>query len=234
MPVTRHTTRGVVGAACGAALLAACSTLPPPAAPNHGTVSASGMPAPSASTPAPQAAAPHPPSAPASPGGTPVCTADQLQLERAGNDAAMGHRAFAFKYTNVSTQACSLGGYPQVQALDGDGNPVPGIAAVPATRSYLVPAASGSGPQAVAPGGSLWFVLTWSVVPSGNTPCPGMAAIQIAPPPANAVGDTSSALGTGAVAPSATPVPAGKMFDQVSAVCDGIHVMPLRAAPNQS
>ncbi|HEX7382454.1 MAG TPA: DUF4232 domain-containing protein [Nevskiaceae bacterium] len=235
MPVNARIALGVIGTACGAALLAACSTLPP-AAPNRGTVSTSGMPAPATSTAVPAAAAqpPAPISNPSS--GPSPCAADQLQLERAGNSAAMGHRAFAFKYTNVSGQACTLGGYPQVQALDANGNPVAGISSVQATRSYLVPSAAGSGPQPVAPGGSLWFVLTWSVVPSGNTPCPGMAAIQIALPPANAstAANAFPASGSSVAPPAAAAIPQGRMFNQVSSVCDGIHVMPLRAAPKQS
>ncbi|TAM10718.1 MAG: DUF4232 domain-containing protein [Nevskiaceae bacterium] len=146
-----------------------------------------------------------------------TCTAAGLRLDPAGRDAGMGHRALAFRYTNASPRPCSLGGYPEVRALDVGGKPLAALAAIPATRatrSYLVPDGDAA-TRVVQPGQGLWFAVTWSVIPHGNAPCPAMAALRITPPGAGTA--------TGGVV-----VPA------ISSVCAGLHVLPLRTTPTES
>lgn len=162
------------------------------------------------------------------------CQAAQLKLERAGNDAGMGHRRFGFRFTNISDNACQLGGYPQVQALDSANKVSTDINVIHATHSYLVPKGDAR-TQALAPGTSLWFVVTWSVIPHGNQPCPGMAALRIAPPLSGATpalaGTPQAPAGNTDVPQPAPATTTGTVFPQVSSVCDGLRVLPLRAAP---
>lgn len=193
----------------------------------------------------PRGAAPGNPSSAA---GAPDCSAAQLELQRAGNDAGMGHRAFAFRYTNTSSTACMLGGYPQVQALDGDGTLVPDINVTHVTHAYLVQD-NVAQMQKLVPDASLWFVLTWSVIPHGNMPCPGMASLRIAPPRSALVAPLASqakapAEGSSTLTPSRDTTtaggvdsgfgPRGEVLPQLSNVCDGLRVLPLRSAPPPS
>ncbi|HEU0197637.1 MAG TPA: DUF4232 domain-containing protein [Nevskiaceae bacterium] len=221
MPLKKFAT--TTAALSGAAFLAACAVTAPQALTPDTTVGSG------ATLAATTSALPS----------APPCNAAELQLARAGNEAAMGHRAFAFRYTNISQTTCALNGYAKVVALDASGATSTAIPVVHATGGYLV-ASTGQAAHAMSPGHSLWFVLTWSVIPRGTAPCAGMAALRIALPGARRAPSTPAAGGAAAApathqTPSATTAPTvGQTFEQVSSVCNGIHVLPFRTRPTHS
>jgi len=135
-------------------------------------------------TPAPMpTATPHDatsaPSAPAVIG--PTCRPDQLTLAIKFLGAATGNVGEMAHFTNHSTVACSLYGFPGAQLLNAQRDPM--ITHTHwQTSAYLYTTQPVSHVQ-MAPGAAAYFVVEWEDVPSGSaTSCPLASYLEVTPP----------------------------------------------------
>jgi hypothetical protein len=107
----------------------------------------------------------------------PSCLRNQLGVRANGTNGAAGTIHGAWLFTNLSAKACDLDGYPGIQLYGRRGRPIPTT-----VKRNLPPAPSH---VKLLPGGSATFYSSYSDVPSGSTPCPTSAVIQITPPNAS-------------------------------------------------
>ncbi len=150
------------------------SATTPPAATSTGTTAATATTAASAPT-----------ATPAPSGGTPItsttCQPDQLTLTLHFASGAAGHIGQMGQFTNHSSSACTLYGFPGAVMLDAQHNPMT-THALWETSAYMF---SNQLKQTVhlAPGGSAYFAVTWSDVTIGSqTTCPTSAYLSVTPP----------------------------------------------------
>ena len=106
------------------------------------------------------------------------CLRNQLGVRANGINGAAGTIHGAWVFTNVSTTACGLDGYPDIQLYGRAGRPIPTT-----VKQNLPPAPSH---VKLLPGGSATFYSSYNDVPSGSAACPTSAVIQITPPNASA------------------------------------------------
>ncbi|TMK90483.1 MAG: DUF4232 domain-containing protein [Actinobacteria bacterium] len=106
------------------------------------------------------------------------CLRNQLGVRANGINGAAGTIHGAWVFTNVSTTACDLDGYPDIQLYGRAGRPIPTT-----VKRNLPPAPSH---VKLLPGGSATFYSSYNDVPSGSAACPTSAVIQITPPNASA------------------------------------------------
>lgn len=112
---------------------------------------------------------------------TTTCQPNQLTLTIHSSQGAAGHIGQQAQFTNHSNSACTLYGFPGAQMLDAQHNPMT-THALWETSAYMF---SNQFKQTVhlAPGGSAYFAVTWSDVPSGSaTSCPVSAYLAVTPP----------------------------------------------------
>lgn len=108
------------------------------------------------------------------------CHTAMLSLSQGPVDAGAGNRVGTFLFTNEGDVACTLHGFPGVQLLDANNNPLPTNVDWGGGWMQNQP---GPSTVAVAPGGSARFLMHWGVVPVGTgTTCPTSAAIAVTPP----------------------------------------------------
>lgn len=162
-------------------LVAGCGSSPQGRAPSGATSTATPAPATTATpsgtptaTPAPPVAAPSPTAAPPASGATSRCLVSQLSLSVGAGNAAAGTVGRPFILTNTSQATCALFGYPGLQRLGGDGQPMP-------TRVVWTP---GVVEQTVtlAPGASASFLAWWHDQTGYATPCPTSDRVEVTPP----------------------------------------------------
>lgn len=108
----------------------------------------------------------------------PSCLRNQLGVRANGIDGAAGTIHGAWVFTNLSTKACDLDGYPDLQLYGRAGRPIPTT-----VKRDLAPAPTH---VKLVPGGSATFYSRYSDVSSGPGTCPASSVIQITPPNANA------------------------------------------------
>jgi hypothetical protein len=122
-----------------------------------------------------QAAAALPP-----PGTAPACTAANLSLKFAGEDAGAGQRWDTFAVTNRGTSACSIQGFADVRLLGDNGQPAPGV-----TVEQSLQEGPGAGPAErleLAPGKRAVFYMHWTPIQSGEEACPHVIRLQVTAP----------------------------------------------------
>ncbi|MDP9299593.1 MAG: DUF4232 domain-containing protein [Actinomycetota bacterium] len=106
------------------------------------------------------------------------CLRDQLGVRANGINGAAGTIHGAWVFTNLSTMACDLDGYPDLQLYGRAGRPMPTT-----VKRNLPPAPSH---VKLSPGGSATFYTSYSDVSSGSHACQTSAVLQITPPDAAA------------------------------------------------
>ncbi len=108
------------------------------------------------------------------------CVTASLAGSVEGSSGAAGTIELTFALRNVSTAACSTGGYPGLQLIDGSGNQLPTNSVQGGGLSFEQVAPSS---LSVPVGGSVWFNVGYSDVTTGSeTSCPAAAQIQVIPP----------------------------------------------------
>ncbi len=124
----------------------------------------------------------------ANPDGLPVvgsepderCRSAGLTVGLVGTDAGAGNVVATLRLTNTTAQTCTLFGYPGLQLLDGQGNPLPTHAVWGGGWFSNDPP---PGTVALAPGASAQFRLHWSQIEvGGETTCPTSERVEITPP----------------------------------------------------
>lgn len=107
------------------------------------------------------------------------CTADQLQLARVRGGAAGGNVAVTYSFTNISSETCSLRGFPNAQLLDASKRPLP-IQVLQQTSSIIfnVPIQT----VVLAPQASAYFIVEWADEASAGQTCPSGSYLSISPP----------------------------------------------------
>jgi hypothetical protein len=113
-----------------------------------------------------------------------TCQSSQLGLVAAGSQGTAGHLGIQYKFTNTSTQTCTLSGYPNGQLLDANRSPV----ATHVTDATQGPLFNQQTVQTVtlAPNGNAYFVINWSDVPDSSAPgCSQAIYLLITPPGAS-------------------------------------------------
>jgi uncharacterized protein DUF4232 len=108
----------------------------------------------------------------------PSCVRNQLGVRANGINGAAGTIHGAWVFTNLSTKACDLDGYPDLQLYGRAGRPMHTI-----VKRNLPPAPSH---VKLSPGGSATFFTSYNDVPSGSHACQTSAVIEITPPNATA------------------------------------------------
>ena len=114
------------------------------------------------------------------PGSTPACTAADLSLKFAGEDAGAGQRWDTFAVGNRGRAACSIQGFPQVRMLAEDGTPAKGV-----SIEQTLQQGPGAGPAErieIAPGGRALFYLHWTSIQSGGETCPHVTRLDVTVP----------------------------------------------------
>ncbi|HEX7025310.1 MAG TPA: DUF4232 domain-containing protein [Gemmatimonadales bacterium] len=111
------------------------------------------------------------------------CHTWQLQPELGEIGAAAGNRKVVFVLRNESQIACTLYGYPGMQMLDGQGNPLPTHVIRGGGYTFTdVPPAT----VLLDPGASASFAAGYAVIPTGDqshdVACPTSARLLITPP----------------------------------------------------
>lgn len=118
------------------------------------------------------------------------CKGPQLKLSADGGDAGMGHRVAIVGVQNVSSQVCSLTGYPTVTLQDARGRNLTTVRSEQNPGSYLR-AGQSPAPVTLQPQAKAFFDVAWTVIPNeaqGETTCPTATRIRALAP-----GDTSPA-----------------------------------------
>lgn len=104
--------------------LAACGGSSQPASQTSTKQAAQTPPPATTSTPGTATTAPAS-STPAAPPGPPPCTSSDLALSFLGQQGATGRGELGFALRNISGASCHTYGYPGIQFLDRDGQPLP-------------------------------------------------------------------------------------------------------------
>jgi len=103
-----------------------------------------------------------------------TCSRSQLGVRANGQMGAAGTIYGAWVFTNVSTTACTLNGYPDLQLYGRTGRPIRTV-----VKRNLPPRPSS---VTLTPGGSATFFSSYSDVASGPTPCAMSEVVQITAP----------------------------------------------------
>lgn len=112
-----------------------------------------------------------------------TCQPGQLSVTSTAGSAAAGTISLQIRMTNTSSATCTLRGYPGMQLLDAQGNPLPtnvvrGGATFPNPKAQ-----AGVVEVTLAPGAVAAYTLTYEDVPvGGETSCPTSAKAEITPP----------------------------------------------------
>lgn len=105
------------------------------------------------------------------------CQTSQLTLAKQGDENGLGNFANIYRLQNTSQQTCTLEGYPGVQLLDANQQPM-SITVLQQTSAYLYNTQTVQ-LVTLAPGTSGYFILEWS---AGASSCGGAASVLVTPP----------------------------------------------------
>jgi hypothetical protein len=111
--------------------------------------------------------------------GPPPCTAAGLSLSFLGQQGGMGHGEIGFELHNTSGDSCRTYGYPGIQFLDQQGNPLPTIPHH-TTRDFF--GNSPATPLVIAPGDGASFRLDVGHGVATANGCATAYALQVIPP----------------------------------------------------
>jgi hypothetical protein len=117
------------------------------------------------------------------PSPSPPCTNSQVNVTDTGGGGAAGHEDQILLFTNVSSTACTLTGYPGVTGLDAGG--VPQVQAHRTVGGYMGGLAAGTTtlPQvSISPARSASAVVEGTDNPLGTRPCPYYSSLLVTPP----------------------------------------------------
>lgn len=125
----------------------------------------------------------------------PTCQASQLALTYESSSVGLGNRADQFSLRNDSNSTCTLFGYPQIQLLNTDSQPI-STHVTQATGAYLF---QGSTPRAVSlqAGARSYFIVEWVTGMCAGYSSPSLigAFLQVTPPGATGTLTTSASSG---------------------------------------
>ncbi len=108
------------------------------------------------------------------------CRFSQLSVRRVNEDAAMGHVGVIYAFTNTSSSACTLYGYPGFVPLDTKGQPLKGIKVTWSESNYLHHAQRHQ--VTLASGAQASFEVVYSHIGSDDQFCSESAKVEITPP----------------------------------------------------
>ena len=109
-----------------------------------------------------------------------ACTTGALGLAVAGSQGAAGTFELTFSVRNISTASCTMDGFPGTLLLDAAGAVLPTNEVRAGSYSFTNFSAS---PVSVSPGGTAYFNLGYSDVPTGGeTSCEMATQLQVMPP----------------------------------------------------
>ena len=98
----------------------------------------------------------------------PRCTTFQLHMSGVDKGSSLSNGGALFLLENVSSQACTLDGYPSIQFVAGTGALLTTLVTQATTGDYLFPTIS-PGLVALAPGGYAGFEAGYADIPFGST-----------------------------------------------------------------
>ena len=112
--------------------------------------------------------------------GIPMCLTNDLTVTTQGSQGAAGTISTVFKMTNKSGRQCELNGYPGIAAQYQDGKEAP----TTAERGTGPVSKTWPGPSRVViqNGGSGYFVMDYSDVPTGTGTCAQFPNTAVTPP----------------------------------------------------
>jgi len=123
------------------------------------------------------------PSVPAASATSPSCTGAQLTTTLRNDGAAMGHVGETIVFTNVSTSACTLYGYPGVAGFDAAGTQIMQASRTPS--GYLGGLNTPNGPPstvALAPGQAASAIVEGVDNSVGSMPCVQLSGLLVTAP----------------------------------------------------
>ena len=125
----------------------------------------------------------------------PTCQASQLALTYESSQVGMGNRADQFSLRNDSNSTCTLFGYPHIQLLNADSQPI-STHITQVTSAYLF---QSSAPQAVSlqAGAKSYFIVEWVTGMCAGYSSPSLigAFLQVTPAGATSALTTSASSG---------------------------------------
>lgn len=115
--------------------------------------------------------------------GPPGCQVSQLSIVPQQGSGAAGQIELAMTMTNVSSNTCTLYGYPGLQMLDASGQPLP-TNVVRGGTTFGTPVANQPPAEVVLTSQhTAAFTLHYEDVPVGNeTSCPTSSKVEVTPP----------------------------------------------------
>jgi hypothetical protein len=110
------------------------------------------------------------------------CQTSQLSVRQVSSDAGVGNRAIIYAFTNTSSSACTLYGYPKFELLNADGQPIKEVRVTRSQTTYF----HKTQPHLVtlAPTAQASFEIAYNVIPDGQT-CVKVDKVKITPPNAD-------------------------------------------------
>jgi Protein of unknown function (DUF4232) len=114
---------------------------------------------------------------------SPSCTNEQLTTRAGRSGVAMGNVGQTFVFTNVSTSACTLYGYPGVAGLDGVGRQI--VQATRTPNGYIGGLSSSDAPApivALAPGQAASALVEGDDNQFGSMPCVQLSGLLVTAP----------------------------------------------------
>jgi hypothetical protein len=111
-----------------------------------------------------------------------ACQSSQLALALVSSDGAAGHIRYLFKFTNVSTDACTFNGYPTVSGFSSS------VQINDVTQAYTWPTVQ-IVPITLAPNSVTYFALQADTATSNGNTC--QSATPTIAPPQNSGGFTA-------------------------------------------
>ena len=113
------------------------------------------------------------------------CTDGQLAVKAGDEDAAMGGvRSVQYTFTNTSTSACTLNGYPGFQLLNKAGRPIPGRHTVNKAKMFMDSEPNPPKEVTLEPGKTAIFMIYYNNGGAGYTgkPCPTYPKVRVTAP----------------------------------------------------
>ncbi len=129
-------------------------------------------------------------SAPTRASAEPTCQTSQLILAYDASRALVANRADQFSFQNTSSSMCTLFGYPHIQILNADHQPI-STHATPVTSAYLFESALKL--VSLEPGARSYFVVEWVAGLCIHPPLGDF--LQVTPPGNKSILTTSASAG---------------------------------------
>jgi Protein of unknown function (DUF4232) len=111
------------------------------------------------------------------------CQTKQLSLRRVNVEGGMGHSGAIYTFTNTSSSACTLSGYPGFKLLDINGRFLTGVKIKFSQNNYFHH--TQQQPVSLIPKDRASFMVAVTRINRSGQNCPSSAKVEITPPNAN-------------------------------------------------